>query len=53
MDDGQRRVRRQKPGSQAWQKALQAEVEARVLVWMTACNDIESMLMQDLKQVCL
>lgn len=51
--DSQRRVRRESPGSQAWQDVLRSEVEARVLHYMTPCDDIQSLLLQDIKEASL
>ena len=52
LSDAQRRVRRHKVGSQTWQDSIQAEVVSLVVNWMTPRDDIESLLLEDLKKVC-
>ena len=52
VTDAQRRVRRHQVGSRSWQGVLQAEAVRQVLDWMTPRDDIESLLLEDLKQVC-
>ena len=52
LSDAQRRVRRHLIGSKTWQEAIQAEVTKLVVNWMTPRHDVESLLLEDLKQVC-
>ena len=52
LSDAQRSVRRHQVGSKTWRETILAEVIALVVGWMTPRQDIESLLLEDLKQVC-